>query len=132
VNERSKDKRARLAEVERELAQLKKQRKTLEKEMPRDLPEDWAEPRRTPAAPEPVAPPPGPEVPPGVRHEAGDWGAPPVDERRVRFASYIMAGSLGHSGEHLRKERRAMRNKAIVAAATALILLYALVHYLVN
>jgi hypothetical protein len=133
VNERFKDRRARLAQLEQELAQLKKQRKVLEREFRREDPEDRMDARRAPpkaAGPQPAreeerAPEPGSSGVPG--------GAPPKeDEDRERFAHYFMTGSLGSHTPQLRHERRAMRNKAIVMAILAFVFLFALVRFLVK
>jgi hypothetical protein len=128
--------RARLAEVERELERLEKQRKTLQKRQRRDLPEDSGEPRapisRGPAAPPLSAAPVAPEKP--AAEPAPDpleRAVMPEDgQDRERFASYFMTGSLGRAGPQLRRERRVMRNKAILMAVVAVILLLALVKWI--
>ena len=43
-----------------------------------------------------------------------------------------MTGSLGRAAPQLRKERRAMKNKAILMACVALFLLIVLVNFLVK
>ncbi len=132
MNERAKELRARLAEVERELAQLKKKRRTLERAYPQDVPEELPVLRRasptSAVGPDPVRSPP----------EAGltqvpEWAVGAGEgERRERFASYFMTGSLGRAAPQLRKERRAMRNKAILMAVAALILLIVLASFLIK
>lgn len=128
MNERIKERRARLAQLEKELALLKKQRKLLARDVPRDEADEWAEPRRPAAkaavpAGEPAAEP---------RREGPEWTPPREDGERERFASYFMTGSLGHAAPQLRRERRAMRNKAIVTALLALVLLVAVARFLVK
>ena len=135
--EKSKELRSRLVEVERELARLKKERRAFEKRAARDIPEDLPEPRRQ--APEraaerapsnPVEPPAAAETAPA---EMPDWPEAERDgTRRERFANYFMSGGLGGSVPQLRRERRAMRNKAILMAVAAVILLIAVARFLVK
>jgi hypothetical protein len=132
VNERSKERRARLAEVERELAQLKKKRRILERDYPQDLPEAAPATRRQPPA-GPGAVDRGPFPP-----DAGEANAPARTaggedlDKRERFASYFMTGSLGRAAPQLRRERRAMKNKAILMAVVALFFLIVLVYFVVK
>ncbi len=125
MNERTKQLRARLGEIERELAQLKKKKQVMERESPGDAPDEFPEPHRQPpsGASEPKRVPAGREASPVATGEG-------ADDRRERFASYFMTGSLGRGAPQLRKERRAMRNKAILMAVVALFLLIVLVYYL--
>jgi hypothetical protein len=137
-----------LEEVERELARLKKQYRTLEKDYSRDIPGDFPEPPRSPSsrsagrerAPAPpgagpvTAPGVGPVTAPGVGPaDVPEWAAAGNDgDRRERFASYFMTGSLGRAAPQLRKERRAMRNKAILMAVVALFFLIVLANFLLK
>ncbi len=128
MSERFKERRARLAQLEKELVQLKKQRKVLERDVLRDEPDEWQELRRGTAKPEARASEPAPE-PKGA---APETASPREEGERERFASYFMTGSLGRAAPQLRRERRAMRNKAIVMALFALVLLIALVRFWVK
>jgi hypothetical protein len=127
VNERFKERKARRGQLEKELAQLQKQRKVLERDLQKSEPEEWAEPRRPPprsAAPrdgEPVSQPRAGGLP--------DGGPALESEERERFAAYL---SLGSNTPQLRQERRRMRNKAIVMAIIALVLLISLIHFMVK
>ncbi|MFO7535532.1 MAG: hypothetical protein R6X19_07610 [Kiritimatiellia bacterium] len=138
MNERSRAMRARLAEVERELERLAKQRKTLQKRRLRDLPGDLGEPRAPisrglgaapPLSAAPVAAPEKSAAEPA--QDPLERAVMPEDgQDRERFASYFMTGSLGRAGPQLRRERRVMRNKAVLMAVVAIILLLALVHWI--
>lgn len=138
MNERTQAMRARLAEVERELERLKKQRKSVEKRQLRDVPDEYGEPRAPlPRGPVPPAPLPAPPVAAAEKPPAGpapdpmDRAVMPEDgEQRERFASYFMTGSLGRGGPQLRRERRVMRNKAILMSVVAGILLLALIRWI--
>jgi hypothetical protein len=129
-----------LDEVERELARLKKQYRTLEKDYSRDIPGDLPEPSRSSSAraavPEraPAPPAAGPATAPGAGPaDVPEWAAAGNDgDRRERFASYFMTGSLGRAAPQLRKERRAMRNKAILMAVVALFFLIVLANFLLK
>ena len=137
VHVRSKERRARLVEIERELALLKKKKRALD----RSRESEASEAPFLDAGPADRTVLPGP-VDAGERAPAGGGparGGDPAgveeaipDEQRERFASYFMSGNLGRSGAQLRKERRAQRNKAILMAILAGVLLIVVARFLVK
>ncbi len=140
VHVRTKKRRARLLEIERELELLKKKKRALERSRDVEAAEapfrevEAAEPAGLSKPPAVPVSPSAPGIPLAGRDREGADGSIPGEsgEERERFASYFMSGNLGRSGTQLRKERRAQRNKAILMAVLAAFLLIVVARFLVK
>lgn len=138
LNSRTKNVHTRLSEIEREMAELKKRRRLIERDWSKTRAEAFPEAARRSGPEQPDARETGPAGgPPSAAPAVGipepEWaGAGESGERRERFASLFMSGNMGPSAPQMRRERRALRNKAIIMAVFAIIFLIVLVRFMVK